>query len=138
LIARTQLRSGPEVYGALPGAIGLGWIIRSPGLKRLKERLGPDCLAGLRTIGIALALALFGAARGAPLAFTASLLARASWILLFVSAQVALPERVRGRGLAVFLTVYFGAMTLGSAAWGEVARINGLSLPFTSRALVRC
>src|SRR5208282_1101960 len=46
---------------------------------------------------------------------------------LFVSAQVALPDWVRGRGLAIFLTVYFGAMTLGSALWGKVASIEGLS-----------
>ena len=45
---------------------------------------------------------------------------------LFVSAQVALPDWVRGRGLAIFLTVYFGAMTLGSALWGKVASVEGL------------
>ena len=97
----------------------------------MKDRLGPDRLAGLGTIVTALALGLFGAARGTPLAFAASLLAGASWVVmmatLFVSAQVALPEWVRGRGLAVFLTVYFGAMTLGSAAWGAIANLSGLS-----------
>src|SRR5271169_7074352 len=49
---------------------------------------------------------------------------------LFVSAQVALPEWVRGRGLAIFLTVFFGAMTLGSAVWGKVASVEGLSTTF--------
>ena len=46
---------------------------------------------------------------------------------LFVSAQVALPEWVRGRGLAIFLTAFFGAMTLGSAVWGKVASVEGVS-----------
>jgi MFS family permease len=131
LVARTQLHGGSEVYGALMGTIGLGSIIGTLGLDRLKERLGPDRLAGLGTIGTALALVLFGVARETPLAFAASLLAGACWVVmmatLFVSAQVALPEWVRGRGLAVFLTIYFGAMTLGSAAWGAVANSNGLS-----------
>jgi predicted MFS family arabinose efflux permease len=112
------------------GTIGLGSIIGTLGLDWLKERLGPDRLAGLATIGTALALVLFGVARSTPLAFAASLLVGACWVVmmatLFVSAQVALPEWVRGRGLAVFLTVYFGAMTLGSAAWGAVAHISGL------------
>jgi len=45
---------------------------------------------------------------------------------MFVSAQVALPDWVRGRGLAIFLTAYFGAMTIGSALWGEVASLKGL------------
>ena len=30
------------------------------------------------------------------------------------------------RGLAIFLTVYFGALTLGSAVWGEVATLKGV------------
>jgi MFS family permease len=130
LIARTQLHGGSEVYGALMGTIGLGSIIGTLGLDWLKERLGPDRLAGLATIGTTLAMMLFGVARVFPVAFIASLLAGACWVVvmatLFVSAQVALPEWVRGRGLAVFLTVYFGAMTLGSAAWGAVAHISGL------------
>ncbi len=45
---------------------------------------------------------------------------------LNVSAQVALPEWVRGRGLAMYVTVIFGALTLGSAIWGEVAAVAGL------------
>ena len=45
---------------------------------------------------------------------------------MFVSAQVVLPDWVRGRGLAIFLTAFFGAMTLGSALWGEVANLRGI------------
>ena len=37
-----------------------------------------------------------------------------------------MPQWVRGRGLAIFLTVYFGALTLGSAVWGEVATVKGV------------
>jgi hypothetical protein len=45
---------------------------------------------------------------------------------LNVSAQVALPEWVRGRGLAMFVTVFFGALSLGSAIWGQIAGMVGL------------
>ncbi len=38
-----------------------------------------------------------------------------------------LPDWVRGRGLAVFLTVIFGTMTVSSAAWGQIAGQVGLS-----------
>jgi len=47
---------------------------------------------------------------------------------LNVSAQMALPEWVRARGLALFMTVYFGAHTAGSALWGQVATVAGLPL----------
>jgi predicted MFS family arabinose efflux permease len=131
LVAREQMHNGPEVYGVLFGMIGVGSILGSFSLNGLKARLGPDRLAALGTLGTILALALFGAARHPAIAIAASLIAGASWITmmttLFVSAQVALPEWVRGRGLAIFLTVFFGAMTLGSAVWGKVASLEGLS-----------
>jgi len=46
---------------------------------------------------------------------------------LSVSAQVALPDWVRARGLALYTTVFFGCLTLGSAAWGGVAVAVGLA-----------
>jgi quinol monooxygenase YgiN/branched-subunit amino acid transport protein len=65
-------------------------------------------------------------------AIAASLIAGVSWITavsnLNVSAQVALPDWVRGRGLAMYVTVMFGALTLGSAIWGEAAARMGVPL----------
>ena len=45
---------------------------------------------------------------------------------LNVSAQVALPGWVRGRGLSIFVAVMFGSLTVGSAVWGKVAVWAGL------------
>jgi hypothetical protein len=45
---------------------------------------------------------------------------------LYVSAQVALPDWARGRGLAIFLTFIFGATTAGSAIWGKLTEMEGL------------
>jgi Transmembrane secretion effector len=45
---------------------------------------------------------------------------------LNVSAQVSLPDWVRGRGLAVFVTVFSGTLSLGSAVWGQLAAVAGL------------
>ena len=124
------MHNGAAIYGILLGMIGVGSIVGSFALNWLKERLGPDRLAALGTVGTIAALVMYGAAREPVLATAASLVAGASWIMvmttLFVSAQVALPDWVRGRGLAIFLTVYFGAMTLGSALWGKVASVEGL------------
>ena len=134
LVARTQMHNGPEVYGVLLGMIGVGSILGSFALTRLKARLGPDRLAMLATAGTILALVFYAMAHNPVIAAAASLIAGASWITmmttLFVSAQVALPEWVRGRGLAIFLTAFFGAMTVGSAVWGKVASLEGLSTTF--------
>ncbi len=42
------------------------------------------------------------------------------------TAQAILPNWVRGRGLAVYLTVFNGAMTAGSIGWGAVAEAVGI------------
>jgi Transmembrane secretion effector len=61
---------------------------------------------------------------------TAALIAGAAWTVvlsvLYVSAQLALPDWVRGRGLSIFLTVIFGSITAGSALWGLIAAKAGL------------
>jgi MFS family permease len=130
LVARNQIAGGPALYGVLLGAIGAGAVGGAFVLPWAKSRLGPDLMVVTATAGTALSLVLFGLARVPIVALAASLLAGASWIAVLanlnVSAQVALPDWVRGRGLALFVTVFFGSMTLGSGVWGEVADLAGL------------
>jgi len=132
LIARNQIAGGPDVYGLLLGAIGAGAIAGTFALPYAKAKLGADRLVAAGTAGTALALVLFGLARNLPTALAASLLAGAAWIAalsaLNVSAQVALPDWVRARGLAIFMTAYFGAHTVGSALWGQVATLSSVPL----------
>jgi MFS family permease len=132
LVVRSQIAGGPQLYGILLGAIGAGAVGGALALPWLKARFGPDELVAGGTVGTAAALVLYGLAYDAPTALIASLLAGISWIavlsVLNVSAQLALPEWVRGRGLAMFVTVFFGAVTLGSALWGQLATIAGLPI----------
>src|SRR5262245_11545463 len=130
LVARTQIAGGPELYGILLGAIGAGAVGGAFVLPWLTSKLGPDRLVAAGTLGTALALILFGLARDTATGLAASVIAGASWIAVLatlnVSAQVALPEWVRGRGLALYMTVFFGALALGSIIWGKVAGLLGL------------
>jgi MFS family permease len=140
LVARAQMTGGPENYGLLLGALGVGAIGGSFVLNRLKEMLGPDRLVAWSTVVTAVALFLFGIAHGVVIAVFACLIAGATWTLvlsvLYVSAQVALPDWVRGRGLAIFLTVIFGATTVGSAVWGQLAAMAGLAVAHFIAAVV--
>jgi MFS family permease len=130
LVARQQIAGGPGLYGILLGVIGAGAVGGAFFLPWLKPKLGPDRLMAVGALGQALAMVLYGIARDPATALVASAIAGASWIAalatLTVSAQVALPDWVRGRGLAVYTTVFFGCLTLGSAVWGEVAVWVGL------------
>jgi len=131
LVARSQLAGGPTLYGILIGGIGASAVAGAFALPWLNTRLGPDRLAVAGALGTAAATALFGLAHGAATALLASAIAGVSWIgglsSLNVSALVALPEWVRGRGSALYVTVMFGALSLGSLIWGQVASSFGLA-----------
>ena len=130
LIAR-RTGQGAEHYGFLLSAISVGAILGSLGHEKLLRRFGADRLVAAGTILTAVALALFSFAQDLPISLCACLLAGIAWVnnltCLYTSAQNVLPDWVRGRGLAVFLTVIYGTMTLCSAAWGEIAARSGLS-----------
>jgi predicted MFS family arabinose efflux permease len=139
LVARRQMVEGPEFYGFLLAAIGVGAISGSFALNWLKAKIGPDRVVASGTLGTAVALVMFGLAREPVLALCASLVAGASWTVvlasLYVSAQVALPDWVRARGLAILLTVVYGAMTVGSALWGQIAGLEGLQIAHFAAAV---
>src|SRR4029077_13778480 len=130
LVARNQIAGGPDLYGSLLGVIGAGGVSGAVALPWLKAKLGPDGVVAAGTCGTAITLGLLAIARDAATALSACVIAGVSWIAVLaslnVSAQVALPEWARGRGLAMFVTTFFGAMTLGSALWGQVAGMAGL------------
>jgi MFS family permease len=130
LVTRERIRGGAELYGLLLGMIGLGAIMGALALRRIRARLGNDRTVALASLGTVLAIALFGLARTPVVALVASLIAGASWVsalaTLNLSAQMALPDWVRGRGLAIYIMVFFGAMSVGSALWGQLAGWVGL------------
>jgi predicted MFS family arabinose efflux permease len=130
LIVRHQVGQGPELYGVLLAVVSVGSVLRSLALTWMRKRFGPDVVVALGTVGLAIALVLFGLARDPVVAGAAALITGAAWTIvlagLYVSAQTALPDWVRGRGLAIFLTVIFGSVTCGSAVWGQVAAKVGL------------
>ena len=130
LVARSQIAGGPELFGLMLGAIGAGAVGGTLVLPTLNAKLGPDRLMAAGTLGTAVTLAFYGLAHHAATGLAASVIAGVSWIAVLasvnVSAQVALPDWVRGRGIAIFVTVFFGAMTLGSAVWGHAAGLLGL------------
>jgi hypothetical protein len=130
LIAR-RTGEGAEHYGLLLSMISAGAIVGSLSQRFLRDRVNPDWMVMLGTIGTAIALFLFAWTDNFALVLAACSCAGVAWVIvltsLFVSAQNVLPDWVRGRGLAIFLTVIFGTMTIGSAAWGQIAGKLGLT-----------
>jgi predicted MFS family arabinose efflux permease len=130
LVARSQMTSGPQVYGFLLATASVGGAVGSLARPYVKHWLGPDRFVAAGTIAVAAAMTLLGVCHSLPFALTAAFLAGAGWTTLIaslsLSAQVALPDWVRGRGLAIFLTAVFGSVAMGSLFWGFVAAHLGL------------
>ncbi|MBY0226520.1 MAG: MFS transporter [Hyphomicrobium sp.] len=130
LIARVLLSGGPTLYGLLLACVGVGAVGGAFMLPVLRKQFGPSRVVAFGTLGIALSLAAIALLPVAPVAIAAALFAGLSWILVLStlnhSAQTALPDWARARGLSIFLTVFFGSMFLGSLAWGQVASIYGI------------
>lgn len=131
LIARERIGAGPHLYGLMLATIGVGAVAGAFALPRVSARIGANGLVAVATGGTCVALILFGVATTPELGFAACLLAGISWIAalapMSVSAQVALPAWVKGRGLAIYGMVQFGSMAVGSAMWGRIAGQFGVA-----------
>ncbi len=125
LIAKDVLDGGPGLYGLLLGSVGAGAVSGAFVLPAIKRKLGIGGTVFAGSIGTALVLICLSMVPNQVLALAAAALAGLSWIAvlssLHVAAQTALPDWVRARGLAVFLTVFFGSMSAGSVIWGQIA-----------------
>jgi predicted MFS family arabinose efflux permease len=131
LVAREQLHGGPGLFGVLVGCIGVGAVSGAMLLPRWRARLGLDRIIVAGTLGTAVALAGFALLRVPALGMAAALIAGASWIAslssLNVAAQLAVPDAMRARGMALYTAVFYGCLATGSIFWGQVATHLGLS-----------
>ncbi|WP_424964830.1 MFS transporter [Dinoroseobacter sp. S375] len=139
LIARQAEGGGSALYGSLMALIGAGAVTGALVLPRLQGRFTSDRTVMGGTIGTALALMTLAAATTPEALMLAAFLGGLSWIAVLtsfnVSAQMALPDWVRARGLAVFLMAFFGAMALGSVLWGQVASLTSVPVALGIAAL---
>ena len=131
LIARDTLSGGPTLYGLLLTSVGAGAVMGALLLPKIKKLLGPNHTVAAGSLGTALVLAAFSLVNASWVAMIASALGGLCWIAVLsslnVSSQLALPDWVRARGLSIFLTIFFGAMSGGSLVWGAVAENYGVS-----------
>jgi MFS family permease len=130
LVARDLLEGGAGFYGLLLGAVGVGAIAGAILLPRLRVHLDANGL--MLTAAVATALVMGSLALAPPrwIALILLFVLGVAWIAtlttLNATAQAVLPNWVRGRGLAIYLTVFNGSMAGGSVVWGLVAQQIGV------------
>lgn len=130
LVARKLLAGDAGFYGILLSAVGLGAIIGAMVMPKLRVYGSADALLLVAAVAAALVMGVLALAPPQWIAVVSLLVLGMAWIMALTimngAAQAILPNWVRGRSLAVYLTVFNGAMTIGSLSWGGVAQLLGI------------
>jgi len=130
LLARGLRGGGAGTFTLLLASMGAGAITAVLVMPRLRQAFGRDQLVMRGAALQSAATAVMAVAPSAWVAVPAMFLGGAAWITtansLSVSAQLALPDWVRARGMAMYQMAIMGASALGAALWGQVAELSTL------------
>jgi MFS family permease len=133
-LARGPLGLGPDGYGGLLVAVGLGAVIGTAVLPWLRARCGSGAVVTGAILLYAASVAVVGLTPSPAAVVAALVLAGLSWIAvqstLGATAQLLLPTWARARALAYFQLVFMGGQAIGALAWGVVADAFGLRAAF--------
>ncbi len=128
LLARALHGGGAGTFTLLLSAMGAGAIVSVAFLPRLRQMMSRDALVLRATLLQSLATAVMAFAPNVYIAVPAMLLNGMAWITcansLSVSAQQALPDWVRARGMSMYQMAIMGASALGAALWGQIATVT--------------
>jgi MFS family permease len=140
LVARDRLEGGPATYGLLLGLFGLGAMASAFVVHPLRERHGAEPVSRALALLFAGGLLLLALGRGWLPIGLALLACGAAWIGSFASFNIAVQTSsafwVQARTFALYQTVMFGAMALGSWVWGLVATQASVPVAYALAALV--
>lgn len=140
LLAREELGVGPEAFGTLMGAIGVGAIVTALFIApALNDRVSRDSIVFWASLVIAASLYGVGTLRD-PLLFAGALFFfGGAWMICMLSFQVAaqmvLPAWVRGRGLSMTMMSFTAGMAGGGILWGMIAQYTSVEIAFDVAAV---
>jgi MFS family permease len=130
LIARDLIKGGPSIYGLLLGGFGVGAVVSALSSTRLRARFESEGVVIIASLSFALGSVIAALSTSLPLTMIGTFMGGAGWVLALstfnVSVQLSVPRWVVGRSVAIYQTMTFGAMALGSWIWGLAAHHYGL------------
>jgi MFS family permease len=141
LLARTELGVGPEGFGTLMGAVGVGAIVTAVFIAPIvNARFSRDAIVFCASLVLVLSLYGVGVVRD-PLYFSGVLFFYGgSWMICMlsfqVSSQMVLPSWVRARGLSISMMSFTAGMAGGGLLWGALANFTSMETAFDIAAAV--
>lgn len=132
VVARDFAGGKAGTFTLLLAAMGAGAIVTAVFLPRVRQLMSRDrvvllgtALQAVATVVVAMAPNVYVCAAGMVMTGIALISTSNS---LIVSAQLALPDWVRARGMAIFQMGLMGGSASGAALWGQVATVGDLQL----------
>lgn len=139
LIAKDLLQGDERTYSYLFASISVGAISSALLMPKFRARLSNDQLITYASLLFGAGMMVTARVNILPIALLSLSFCGAAWITVMtcaqVSAQTALPNWVRSRGISVFLTFFMGSMAIGPFFWGSIAKFTSLSVAMTVAAI---
>ena len=130
LVARGLQGGDAATFTVLLASMGMGAISVALLLPRVRQYLSRDQLVLYGTLIQSSATLAVAFAPNVAVAVPAMFAAGMAWITtansLSVTAQLALPDWVRARGMATYQMAIMGASALGAGLWGQVATVGSV------------
>jgi MFS family permease len=141
LVARQTMAGGPETFGLLLGAFGVGAVGGAFLSARVRRALVTETLVRIACVIFGLCAAVTALSPWLLLTIPALMVAGAAWVLTLstfnVTVQMSSPRWVVARALALYQMAAFGGMALGSWVWGQTAEASGLAAALLASGVVQ-
>lgn len=140
VIGQRQLGLGATGYGLLMGCLGTGAVAAGLMMGRLRKKAGLERIVGGGCIVFAAVMLIAALSHSALVVYVALLFGGGAWMAVMstfnTATQTSVPPWVRARALAMHTVCALGSFAIGSALWGALSGIFGLSSALIGAALM--
>ncbi len=130
LVAQSLHGGGAGFFTIMLSCLGAGAVFAALYFPRWRQRYGPNTFVVAGSLVHAAMAALIVGVPEVWVALPAMVVAGMAWISvansLTVAAQMAMPDWVRARGMAIYQTALMGGSAAGALLWGQVASWLGV------------
>ena len=138
VIGQQQLGLGAAGFGLMMGCLGAGAIAAGLFIARLRSRFGLESLVAGGCVLFAMVMLVAAFSEWDPPVYMALVLGGGAWMAVMstfnTATQTSVPPWVRSRAVAMHTLSALGAFAIGSAFWGALSDLAGLSFALATAA----
>ena len=140
VIAQRQLGTGAQGFGLLMGCMGMGAVASGLVIGRMRARFGFDAVVVASCIAFSAVMLIAAWVRVPVLVYSSMALGGGAWMAAMstfnTATQASAPPWVRARAVALHIVASLGAFAIGSAFWGAVSELAGLTVALVDAAVL--